>query len=181
LVACTGITDRGWATRNVTAWGDSLTDGQPFARTNSYPTKIATLFPDHIATNDGIGGETSTQILSRLLADTTHRHDVTVLLMGRNNLEDPARIRNDIAAAVNGLGSDRYVVLSILNGHFSGTEAEGALGYVTIVGINRSFLLRYSRNYPDIQVYQVSLYIPLTRKMFGITPATFRRARSGRT
>jgi hypothetical protein len=160
LVACTGITDSGWATRNVTAWGDSLTDGQPLARTDSYPAKLAALLPDRVVTNEGIGGETSTQILSRLLADTAHRHDVTVLWMARKNLEDPARIKNDVAAAVKALGSDRYVVLSILNGDFYGTEAKGSPGYETITGINRTFLFRYPRNYLDIRAYLVSLYNP---------------------
>jgi lysophospholipase L1-like esterase len=159
-LACSGITDSGWATRNITTWGDSVTDGQPFTRADSYPTKLSGLLPDRIVTNEGMGGETSTQILARMLADTSHRHDVTILWMGRNNLEDPARIRADIAVAVKSLGTDRFVVLAILNGDFYGTEAKGASGYETIVGLNRLLALRYPRNYLDIRSYLVSLYDP---------------------
>jgi lysophospholipase L1-like esterase len=157
-LACGGITDSGWATRNVAAWGDSLTDGQPFTRAESYPTKLGALLPDRIVTNEGIGGETSTEILARMLADTTHRHDVTVIWMGRNNLTDPARIESDVAAAVKSLGSDRFVILTILNGDFSGTEAKGAPGYETIMDINRSFVLYYPGHVLDIRSYLVSLY-----------------------
>jgi hypothetical protein len=93
-----------------------------------------------------------------MLADTIHRHDVTVIWMGRNNLTDPARIESDVAAAVRSLGSDRYLILTILNGDFFGTEAKGAPGYETIMAINRSFVFRYPRNVLDIRSYLVSLY-----------------------
>jgi lysophospholipase L1-like esterase len=160
LFACSGVVDTGWATRNVTTWGDSLTDGQPFTRADSYPTKLSMLLPDRIVTNEGIGGETSTQILARMLADSTHRHDVTVLWMGRNNLTDPARIEEDIAAAVKSLGTDRFVVMAILNGDLYGTEAKGTPGYDAIVGINGSLAYRYPSNFLDMRSYLVSLYDP---------------------
>jgi lysophospholipase L1-like esterase len=159
-LACGTVTDPGWATKNITAWGDSLTDGQPFSRAESFPTKLAALLPGRTVVNEGIGGETSTQILARMLADTSHRHDITILWMGRNNLGDPSRIEADVAAAVRSLGSDRFVVLSILNGDLGGTEAKGTPGYETIVGINRSFALWYPHNYLDIRAYLVSLYDP---------------------
>jgi hypothetical protein len=110
--------------------------------------------------NEGVGGETSTQILARMLADTTHRHDVTVIWMGRNNLTDPARIQSDLAAAVKSLGNDRYLILTILNGDFFGTEEKGTAGYQTIMDINRSFAFHYPRNVLDIRSYLVSLYDP---------------------
>jgi lysophospholipase L1-like esterase len=160
VIACGGITDTGWSTGNITAWGDSLTDGQPFTRAESYPTQLSVLFPDRVVTNEGIGGETSTEILTRLLADTTHRHDVTLLWMGRNNLEDPSRIRADVAAAVRALGTSHFVILAILNGDIYGTEAKGAPGYDKIIALNRSFALAYPRNYLDIRSYLVSQYDP---------------------
>jgi lysophospholipase L1-like esterase len=159
-IACGNITDAGWATRNITAWGDSLTDGQPFSRAESYPTQLGALYPDRTVTNEGIGGETSTEVLARMLADTTHRHDVTVIWMGRNNLTDPSRIESDVAAAVKSLGSDRYIILTILNGDFFGTEARGTPGYETIMDINRSFVLRHPGHVLDIRSYLISLYDP---------------------
>jgi lysophospholipase L1-like esterase len=159
-LACSGITDSGWATRNIAAWGDSLTDGQPFTRAESYPTQLGEILPDRIVTNEGIGGETSTQVLARMLADTTHRHDITVIWMGRNNLNDPARVQSDVAAAVRSLGSKRFIILTILNGDFSGTEAKGAAGYETIMDLNLAFALRYPGNFLDIRSYLVSLYDP---------------------
>jgi lysophospholipase L1-like esterase len=159
-LACSGITDTGWSTGNITTWGDSLTDGQPFTRAESYPTQLSALFPNRVVTNEGIGGETSTQIVVRLLADTTHRHDITILWMGRNNLEDPSGIRSDVAKAVRALATSHFVVLAILNGDFYGTEAKGAPGYDNIIALNTSFALAYPRNYLDIRSYLVSLYDP---------------------
>lgn len=158
--ACSGITDTGWATRNITTWGDSLTDGQPFPRSDSYPTQLGAIFPERVVTNEGIGGETSTEVVARLLADTTHRHDITVIWVGRNNLQEPDRIQSDVLEAIKALGSNRYIVLSILNGDFYGTEAKGSPGYDNIISLNRSFALRYPNNFVDIRSYLVSLYNP---------------------
>jgi lysophospholipase L1-like esterase len=159
-VSCTAITDPGWATKDITAWGDSLTDGQPFSRAVSYPTQLGELLPGRTVTNNGIGGETSRQIVARMLADTTHRHDITVLWMGRNNLEEPGQIESDVETAVHSLGSRRFIILTILNGDFYGTEAKGAAGYDNILAINRALVLRYPANVLDIRSYLVSLYDP---------------------
>ena len=164
-LACgSNITESGWATRNITAWGDSLTDGLPFTRAESYPTHLGALLPDRTVTNEGIGGQTSTQILTRMRADTTHRHDITVLWMGRNNITDPARIESDVKAAVKSLGSDRYVILTILNGDFFGTEAKGTSGYEAIMSVNRSFVLYHPGHVLNIRSYLVSLYDPTNRQ-----------------
>lgn len=93
-------------------------------------------------------------------ADTTHRHDVTVIWMGRNNLGDPARIEADVAEAIKSLGSDRYVILTILNGDFFGSEAKRTAGYDAIMNINSSFVLYHFGHVLDIRSYLVSLYDP---------------------
>jgi lysophospholipase L1-like esterase len=157
-VACSGVADPGWATRNITAWGDSLTDGQPFTRAESYPTQLAALMPDRVVTNEGVGGETSSQVVARMLADTAHRHDVTLLWMGRNNLGNPDQILRDIATAVKSLGTNRFLILAVLNGDFGGTEAKGSPGYDNIVALNAALAVRYPGNYLDIRSYLVSQY-----------------------
>jgi lysophospholipase L1-like esterase len=159
-LACGGATDVGYSTQNIAAWGDSLTDGQPFTRAEAYPTRLAALFPDRVVFNEGVGGETSSQILARMRADTSHRHDVTVLWMGRNNYADPKRVLSDVAGAVESLGTDRFIVLSILNGDFGGYEAKGAPGYQTIMDINRQLVFRYPNHFLDIRAFLVSLYGP---------------------
>jgi lysophospholipase L1-like esterase len=159
-LACSGATGVGYSTRNITAWGDSLTDGQPFTPADAYPTQLAGLFPDRVVLNEGVGGETSSQILARMRADTSHRHDVTVLWMGRNNYADPKRVLSDVAAAVKSLGTDRFIVLSILNGDFGGYEAKGAPGYQTIMDINSQLVFSYGTHFLDIRAFLVSLYDP---------------------
>ncbi len=159
-VACSGATDTGFSTRNITAWGDSLTDGQPFSRAEAYPAHLAALFPDRVVLNEGVGGETSSQILARMRADTSHRHDITLIWMGRNNYADETRVESDVAAAIKSLGTDRFIVLSILNGDFGGYEAKGAPGYQRITDINRHLFLRYPARFVDIRAYLVSRYDP---------------------
>src|SRR5439155_16215868 len=45
-VACSGVTDTGFSTRNITAWVDSLTAGQPFSRAEAYPAHLAAFCAD---------------------------------------------------------------------------------------------------------------------------------------
>jgi hypothetical protein len=160
VVACSGATDIGFSTRNITAWGDSLTEGQPFSCAEAYPAHLAALLPDRVVLNEGAGGETSSQILARMRADTSHRHDISVIWMGRNNYADESQVESDVAAAIKSLGTNRFIVLSILNGDFDGYEAKGAPGYQMIMEINRQFLFRYPANFLDIRAYLVSRYDP---------------------
>ena len=183
-LACSGATSVGFSTRNIAAWGDSLTEGQPYTRAEAYPARLGELFPDRIVVNEGVGGETSSQILARMRTDTTHRHDVTVLWMGRNNYADRGRVELDIAAAVKSLGTDRFVVLAILNGDFDGYEARGAPGYQSIIGINTRLALRYRDHFLDIRSYLVSLYDPsdptdVKNHGYDIPPASLRAQWSG--
>jgi hypothetical protein len=83
--------------------------------------------------------------------------------MGRNNYADPTRVLSDVAAATKSLGTDRFIVLPILNGDFGGYEAKGAPGYQTIMDVNWQLLFTYPTHFLDIRAFLVSLYDPSDR------------------
>ncbi len=140
---------------NIAAWGDSLTAGTGSTGINGdYPNKLGNL-SGYTVYNGGVGGDTSTQIKVRMLADTARYVLPTVIWAGRNNYTSPSTVMADIAAMVAALGHTNYIILSILNGEF-GIEYTGQSGYNQIVGINASLASLYGAHYIDVRSYLVS-------------------------
>lgn len=140
---------------NIAAWGDSLTV--------PYVPLLAAMYPQRSVYNGGVGGETSSQILARILVDTKGRNAwINVFMMGRNNYQRPDQVRADIAAAVAFLapGNDKFVVLSVLNGYFGGYEIRGGTGYNQITQLNASLAATYTDRFLDVRGFLVAQYDP---------------------
>jgi lysophospholipase L1-like esterase len=137
------------------AWGDSLTAG---TGGTPYPTTLATLTSKTVY-NGGVGGDTSTQIRTRMVADAGKRHLYTIIWAGRNNFTDPATVKADIAAMVATLTTSKYVVLSILNGT---GEPTGSANYTTLTTLNSDLAMLYSGHYVDVRATLVAAYDPGT-------------------
>lgn len=137
----------------VAAWGDSFTAGL-------FPDDLAALL-DRPVFNGGVGGETSVQILARIMADTVHRKDAAVLWIGRNNFGDPERVKADIARAVASLENPdhHFVVLSIVNGD-TPSEWLGGPDYATIAQLNADLAAAYPGRFLDVRSLLVSHYDP---------------------
>lgn len=138
------------------AWGDSLTAGG--GAQTPYTTPLAALVGQAVY-QGGVGGETSTQIATRFLADTTHNSGFVIIWAGRNNYTDPTTVKADIAAMIAALGHTRYLVLSILNGEYT-NEYSGQPGYVTMMQLNADLAALYPSNYLDVRSYLVSQFDP---------------------
>lgn len=143
---------------SVAFWGDSLTAGSG-----------GTPFPDAFYTltgygifNGGVGGETSTQIKTRLLADAARRPWLTVIWAGRNNYADPNTVKADIAAMVAALGHDRYLVLGVINGNYNPYEYSGGAGWTFITQLNTDLATIYGSHFVDIRALLVASYDPGT-------------------
>lgn len=133
-------------------WGDSFTDG-------GYPKILASLL-DASVLDRGIAGQTSTQIKDRMI-DSTRLHNIpTVIWAGRNNKEDGATVKADIAAMVAKLKTDQYLIIGITNGDFGSHERKGGFGYNQIVTLNNELASIYGSKYFDIRTYLVSKYNP---------------------
>jgi lysophospholipase L1-like esterase len=98
-----------------------------------------------------VGGETSTQIKTRMLADTQGRNSwVNLFWLGRNNAASPATVKADIAACVANLyaGNDRYLVLGVLT-----STADTAQQIADIGTLNADLAEMYGSRYLDVLAY----------------------------
>lgn len=149
-------------TRNLCFWGDSLTFGtgatnyqkaHPYIAANA-GTRGRWYY------NGGVGGETSTQIKTRLLAaNADYLAATTVIWAGRNNYTDPTTVKSDIAAMIAAIGHDRYLVLSVINGDYA-NEYIGQSDYQTIVNLNTDLAALYGARFIDVRTPLVAAGAP---------------------
>jgi len=110
--------------------------------------------------NGGVGGQTSTQIASRQVADTQHVTWVTVLWAGRNNFMAGATVKADIARMVAHIKpNNRFVVMSLLNAN-TADESKGGTRYNALIQLNKDLAALYPDNYLDIRTVIVQSYDP---------------------
>ncbi|MEO8621204.1 MAG: SGNH/GDSL hydrolase family protein [bacterium] len=142
---------------DVVGWGDSLIAGGGMLGDIS----IILERPIH---NNGVSGQTSSEILVRVLADTVYRKNVAIFWMGRNNYASPDTVMSDIAQAVAHLqGRRHFLVLSVLNSEFAG-EAKGGANYDTIVALNARIATAYPTHFLDVRHTLVAAYNPLSAR-----------------
>ncbi len=136
----------------IAAWGDSLVNG--VTGLTNFPTALTSL-TGYFTYNGGVGGETSTQIATRMLADTSKYDMPTIIWSGHNNTSNQAQILSDIASMVSALSTSNYVVLSILN---TSIQPSGSGGYTTVASINSALASAYGSRFLDLRAYLVSQY-----------------------
>jgi lysophospholipase L1-like esterase len=106
------------AQAGLVAWGDSLTYGTGAVGPEggkSWTVQFAELSGIEVI-NKGVGGETSTQIRKRMLAETALHDRLTVIWAGRNNAYATDTVKADIAAMVVALAPGTpYLVVGVTN------------------------------------------------------------------
>lgn len=150
-----GVGAYGYQPAQISVWGDSLC-------AIKLPNGVRSLY-ESVPTwvyDGGVGGDTSTQIRTRLVAASASQlANISVLWPGRNNYTVPATVKADLAAMIAALGHTRYVVLSILNGDYA-TEYAGQADYATIIQLNADLAALYPNNFLDVRNPLVALYDP---------------------
>lgn len=133
----------------IVSWGDSLTFGTGSTGTSDYPLQLSIASGVNI-NPQGVPGETSTQILTRFLADPELWKLPTIIWAGRNNYGDPTTVKSDIAAMVSKLTHGRYLVFGIIraNGESAGV----------IETLNDELEVIYGDRFIDVQSYLLSIY-----------------------
>lgn len=116
---------------SVVAWGDSLTNGTGATNTatTAYPPVAATLFtPDRAVSNQGVGGETSTQIAARqAAANRSLNTRIAWIWVGRNDVANGGIDTSaNVAAMVGRVIGGKYLVGSILPSTSDGNLSSGA-------------------------------------------------------
>ena len=145
----------GWT--NVAAWGDSLTSGNQDLTGPTYPSALSTAMSGTSVYNGGVGGNTSTQIATRMLAATDKYGYFSIFWAGANNFASQSTILADVASMVAALtGTKRYLVLGVLNGNFPDRQS-GQTGYGQILADNAALAAAYPANYFDARAYLISL------------------------
>jgi lysophospholipase L1-like esterase len=136
---------------DITCWGDSLTQGSGASpASNNYPTNLALRMTRNVY-NQGVSGESSTQILARFLAQADRvRNGVTVIWSGRNNPTVAATVVSDVQGMTSRLQDSRFVVLDVIN-KSDGTENAGSPAYNNIVAVNAALLAAFPNNYIPIR------------------------------
>ncbi|OUJ73111.1 Ig-like domain-containing protein [Hymenobacter crusticola] len=138
-------------TSNVAAWGDSFTDSN-FGR---YPTVLSRLSGYNVV-NLGVGGQSSTQVKTRMLADTEKRTWPSIIWTGRNDARDQRALTEaNIATMVANLTHTNFLVLSVFNGD---GEGKGTYAYQQILALNAALAKTYGNHYLDVRSYMVAQY-----------------------
>lgn len=136
----------------IALWGDSLTAGTGATGPSGfYPEVVRTSrYPHSGVYNGGVGGETSTQIKARALADTIRNGWTSVFWAGRNNFSSLSTVVADVQAMVSNLTHGRYLVMGVIN-KSDGTENAGSTAYTQIVALNAALQAAFPNNYLDIR------------------------------
>lgn len=138
-----------YAPPRLACWGDSLTIGL----TGALAKALRGAFQ---VENYGVGGETSTQIKTRLLAASSAIKALpTVIWAGRNNFNDPTTVLADVASMVAALTGE-YLILSVVNGEGGSSEYVGGAGYANIQTINAQLAAAYPSRYFDLRRFLVA-------------------------
>ena len=137
------------AGNTIVAWGDSLTAGNEDGSGISYPGLLPALFTPNIPVlNQGIGGQTSTQITARFLATPYLQNYRGVIWSGRNNSSQTATVQSDIAVMYAKMPAG--LVLSVLNGEGEGSGS-GSVYTNIVTTLNPALSSTYSTHYLDVR------------------------------
>ena len=143
----------------VWAWGDSQTLGGADGSRNNYPAYLSTDLQVPVA-NEGVGGDTSTQIAQRMLATPASfsAGNCHVIWSGSNNPSQGGQILSDVGSMVNALSAPKcFLVLGVINQQVSPL---GSPIYNSIISANTSLASQYGSNYLDIRGAVVQAYNP---------------------
>lgn len=144
----------------IVAWGDSLTQGTG-GDGDSWPVWFTKLNSGITVINKGVGGQTSTQIKERMLADKEMHGKFTVIWAGRNNAYDQkGTVQADIAAMVAALASPHYLIVGIPNGANETKDGPDRWKLHLIDKLNAGLKETYGSRFVDIRPILVDAYDP---------------------
>ncbi|RWW91874.1 SGNH/GDSL hydrolase family protein [Flavobacterium cerinum] len=133
----------------IVCWGDSLTAGAGSTGNSNYPATLSIL-SNVMCYNQGVPGETSTQIKTRFFEHPELWHLPTIFWVGRNNYGDPETVKADLAEMIAALGHDNYLVVGIIK---ATTDGDGPIETLT-----DELLALYGSKFLDLQRYLLRIY-----------------------
>lgn len=130
---------------NIAAWGDSLT----YMNTPI----LQGIMTSYSIFNNGVGGETSTQIKNRMVAATDKYNDIAIIWAGTNDNNVPDTIKTNIATMVAALTSPKRFLVIGLPGNSS--QGIGTADYTRIMQLNADLVALYPNNFFDVHTYLI--------------------------
>lgn len=139
------------ADQPLQCWGDSLTAGAGATFGHDYPSLLRSVF-HRPALNEGVGGETSSAIRTRMLGRRRDGHpEAVVIWAGRNNLAEPQTVEADIEAMVASLApGSRYLVLEIIRGG-AAADRSGGRDVADIAALNAALERRHGPHFVRLE------------------------------
>jgi lysophospholipase L1-like esterase len=132
---------------SVAWWGDSLTNGSSGGEPR---TALSRLLGNAYVYDGGVGGETSTQIKTRMVADDYYKYaGVVVIWAGNNNSSAFQTVIDDIDAMVGHLDHSRFLILGLINNVSCSLDGSGYLGYRQVAKVNAHLAHKYGTKYID--------------------------------
>lgn len=160
LCASLLATGSAFCQEEIVAWGDSLTSGTG-GDGHGWPVWFAELSNGTKVLNKGVGGQTSTQIKERMLAEKDLHGKLSVIWAGRNNAFDQkGTVQADIAAMVAALGSSDYLIVGIPNGSKEPNNGPDRWKLTLIDKLNASLKETYGARFVDIRPVLVAAFDP---------------------
>lgn len=126
---------------DIDIWGDSLT-------AQGWGNDLAQITGRNVFSH-GYGGRTSTYIRDQFLAGL-NRDRTNIFWVGRNNVSRYDAVIDDIRTMVDALGTQKFIVMSVLNGAYDG-EYKDQSSYAKFVKIAEKLKQIYPDNFVDIR------------------------------
>jgi lysophospholipase L1-like esterase len=141
---------------NVVGWGDSMIENAFLAAADRWITVLAGLL-NRKASNQGIGGQTSTQIATRANADVRFIDRIRIIWAGTNGPDAGNTVLGDIQSMVNYQPTTKFIILPSMN---STTEPSGSAGYINKMSNNAAVQAAYPNNWLDVRGMIIALQAP---------------------
>jgi lysophospholipase L1-like esterase len=136
----------------IDCWGDSLTEGKSLTPGHDFPHLVSYVFHRKVI-NQGVGGETSTQIKKRMISRPIPPFpENAVIWAGRNDdLGDIEVIEKNIDDMVSSLHPrSHFLILGVINSD-TARERRGGDRYRAILKLNDDLHARYGKNFLPIR------------------------------
>ncbi|MGO6847986.1 hypothetical protein ACCS84_33200 [Rhizobium ruizarguesonis] len=143
---------------NMIAFGDSFTELAYLTNVNEHWTNILAARMGRLVADAGIGGQTSTQVTDRSIADVNYTDRAHIFFCGTNGPDSGHTVLGDIQAAVAALpAGTKFLILPSFN---SDNERVGSGGYNNKMANNAAVAAAFPNNYLDIRSMLIALSLP---------------------
>lgn len=141
---------------NIVGWGNSFMANDFLAPAEKWLT-ILSVNTGRKVSNQGIGGQTSTQIAARANADVRFTDRIRIIEAGTNGATAGSNVQDDIASMVAYQPIDKYIVLGVVR---TKNETVGTAGYIGKTATNAALASTYGVKFIDIMELAVELQAP---------------------